>query len=83
LLFSALLRGFDSIRGGVTTAVPQGVEQAMSIIGKWCNNISIGNIIGANVVHYAAKCRNFYDDLSKNLLHLKCFCDMLMNVENI
>jgi hypothetical protein len=34
LAFSAVLRGFDSIRGGVTTAVPQGVEQAMSIIGK-------------------------------------------------
>jgi hypothetical protein len=34
LAFSALLRGFDNFRGGVTTAVPQGVEQTMSIIGK-------------------------------------------------
>ena len=35
------------------------------------------NIMYQFIVHYAVNCRNFTDDLSKNLLHLKFNCDML------
>lgn len=48
-----------------------------------CKNIAFGNNFYVIAVQYAAKCRNFCDDLSKKLLHLKCFCDMLLIVENI